>query len=585
MTQRRKIRNIILRIGIVFLFLLGPTSFSLAQSIPESAIFFVDQTFDRFDRTEAEGILIEEGRYGVFYVDKKYWLDLSAGERLELSSKIKDLSVNFDRRIYPELRGFYGPEPDLGPDGQSKVTIFLNELLGNVGGYFNPQDLYPKSEFPFSNEKKLVNLNTHFLGDRRQYAFLAHEFQHLITFNWKDARLKESDDVWLNEARSEYAPTYLGYDEPYGGSNLQYRVNQFRDDSVDSLLEWSGDQTDYGSISLFAQYVAGRYGPDFLKDTLASSRVGIEAVEFAMRQKGENRRFDELFIDWTLAMAINDRSIKNGRWSFSHPDLRDLSFNPTALYAVEPGVNISRIATIQEWIPLWYVLYSPQKEPVTLEIEARAEVPRGSMKLAVLKKLASDASDVQIYELNSQSQTFKIEGLGSLYDEIYIVPVYTSFIRFLDRSAKAGVLYLNTRATEAAQQPLPPEEVAEEPVQAEANLPDGSLVRAKGDYKVYVIKGRYKRHIPSPEVFKMYGHFKWAQVHEVSPKVLDGYITSRLVRAEGDARVYEVGLDGKKRWLDISASEFTASGRSWESIFVINTQERSYYLTGIPIKL
>ena len=47
------------------------------------------------------------------------------------------------------------------------------------------------------------------------------------------------------------------------------------------------------------------------------------------------------------------------------------------------------------------------------------------------------------------------------------------------------------------------------------SYPEGSLLRAKGDYKVYIIKNNYKRWIQTAEIFNNYGHLSWDDIIDV----------------------------------------------------------------------
>ena len=112
---------------------------------------------------------------------------------------------------------------------------------------------------------------------------------------------------------------------------------------------------------------------------------------------------------------------------------------------------------------------------------------------------------------------------------------------------------------------------------------DGSLIRAQGDYKVFIVEGGYKRHILDSRIFSFYGHLSWASVIEVTPEERDAYKTSAWVRADADSRVYEVNGDGTKHWLNMTAEQFLVSGRSWDGVFIINKQERDFYRTGASV--
>ena len=119
--------------------------------------------------------------------------------------------------------------------------------------------------------------------------------------------------------------------------------------------------------------------------------------------------------------------------------------------------------------------------------------------------------------------------------------------------------------------------------QKPADVNDGDLVRAAGDYKVYIINGDYRRWIQSAEIFNCYGHFGFAAVKEITKQELESYLESWLIRADGDEKVYEINADGTKHWLNITAEKFTESGRSWEMVYVVNEQERDFYTTGVDV--
>lgn len=115
-------------------------------------------------------------------------------------------------------------------------------------------------------------------------------------------------------------------------------------------------------------------------------------------------------------------------------------------------------------------------------------------------------------------------------------------------------------------------------------ITDGSLIRAKGDYKVYIVKGGYKRHILDGRIFDFYGHLNWANIIEVTPEERDSYKNSAWFRAAGDAKVYEVNDDKTKHWLNMTAEEFYVSNRRWEGVFIINNQERDFYRIGVDVR-
>ncbi len=121
---------------------------------------------------------------------------------------------------------------------------------------------------------------------------------------------------------------------------------------------------------------------------------------------------------------------------------------------------------------------------------------------------------------------------------------------------------------------------------SQLSLPEGRLIKAKGDFRVYVIKPPYKRHIFNPAVFSMYQHFSWDDIIEVDKDIVDSYITSDIYRASDDPRVYsleevdEANGVAVKHHINMTAEQFANKGYRWEQVFIVNPQERDYYQTG-----
>lgn len=119
---------------------------------------------------------------------------------------------------------------------------------------------------------------------------------------------------------------------------------------------------------------------------------------------------------------------------------------------------------------------------------------------------------------------------------------------------------------------------------------EGSLIRGPDGIKVYIVNAHnYKRHIFNPEVFNMYGHFKWNEIKDVDQQTLDSYQASDLYRADTDTKVFSLKeLDEKKglaqkRWFNLSGDAFIQKGYNFNQVFIINSKERDFYQEGTPI--
>jgi hypothetical protein len=101
------------------------------------------------------------------------------------------------------------------------------------------------------------------------------------------------------------------------------------------------------------------------------------------------------------------------------------------------------------------------------------------------------------------------------------------------------------------------------------------VLRAIGSQTVYYLtESGLTRGIPSSEVFLSYGN-KWEDVFEISVKELNAYEHNNLIRAEGDFKVYLIE-SGKKRWIE-SVKDFNDRKLNWSKIAPVNQIELNAY--------
>ncbi|MBI2002961.1 MAG: hypothetical protein HYS76_00005, partial [Candidatus Wildermuthbacteria bacterium] len=253
-------------------------SFHTAFAQAGETLFFVDGVYDLSDRATLSATMVFEGARSSIFIDGE-WLGLqSATRQLELKNKAQELSNEFDTVIYPTLTSVFGSEWNPGVDGNARITILIHPMRQGAGGYFRTADEYVQLQSPQSNEREMVYLSVAAFEHANTKAFLAHEFVHLITFNQKDRLRGVVEDEWLNEGRAEYAPTLLGYNNPYEKSMLQSRASTFLSNPGNALMEWKGTKEDYGILSMFVHYLADQYGITTLSESMQSKKVGIASL-------------------------------------------------------------------------------------------------------------------------------------------------------------------------------------------------------------------------------------------------------------------------------------------------------------------
>lgn len=653
--MKRLIYNLcipILLAGGFFVFSLG----AQAAVLGDSESFFVDSGYDARERTQLTATMRAIGAHIYFYIEDDYWNNLSGTNKNILREKMEGLVIEFDTVIYPKERAVFGSEWTPGIDGDARITVLVSELKNNAGGYFNTNDEFLRSQIPLSNQREMFYVNTASILSSKNKAILAHEFQHLISFYQKTVLYNLEEEVWLNEARSEYAPTVCGYSDDYRNSYLAERVDSFLDEPSDPLGEWKNNIDDYGVVGLFLHYLVDHYGVDVVTRMTLSNKIGIESINAALSDLGYSETFSDVFADWAVANYLNDCDISPGdKYCYLDKNLtyQRLNVDNSASYSGFPNLIVSRSSSFKDWSPRWYRFNQgtvQETDRDTLKLEFDGSELRGDFRVPYIVTGPNSQTTVQFIPLDDQKGAVYIPNFSSLNKSVIMVPFNqykekgfgsndssasfsftassVSFIASIIDSVfpNSGLpgggaeitiggknLSLVKKITLGEKTVFDFEIVNDRTISfvspahlsglvdialfdndgnsiimANAfnylsNYANGSLIRAKGDYRVYIIKGGYKRWIQSAEIFNYYGHLNWESIIEVTSEELSNYRESWLIRADGDKRVYEVNADGTKHWLNMTAEQFSITGRLWDMVYVINSLERNMYRTGVNV--
>ncbi len=318
----------------------------------EATTFFIDSRHDRFAREEISAVLLEKSDRGVFYVEQTWWNGLDDGGREKGRDFLKILSYELDKNIFPILSSTYHWDGDTSVPGQ-EIYILIHPMRGGAGGYFRPIDQQDRLQNPLSNGRQMVYLNSDHLHDYYIRSILAHELTHLITYHRKEKRHQVTEEVWLNEARAEYAPTLMNYDRIYEGSNLQRRAKTFLEHPDNSLVGWEGRIGDYGALNLFVQYLVDHYGVEILVDSLHSPKIGIASINEALIKNGYQEDFARIYTNWTIAVLVNNCSLGQ-HYCYRSKNLEDIRIIPrTNFLPLNRGTTLAATDQLQNWGAQW----------------------------------------------------------------------------------------------------------------------------------------------------------------------------------------------------------------------------------------
>jgi len=387
-----------------------------AEVLGEKKTFYIEPSYDLSAREELTAVLVKTTPKLYFYIDENWW---SSSPQDEIYYALSDLGNEFQNEIYPIITSTFGPEWNPGVDKDSRITVLIHPMKKDNGGYFSSKDEYLKLQVTNSNEKEMIYLNADYIVSPLVKSFLAHEFTHLITFNQKENTYDISEEIWLNEARAEYVPTLMGYDDIYKGSNLERRVEIFSENPSDPLLEWRGSKYDYGSVNLFIHYLVDHYGIEILVDSLQSSKTGIESINYALEKNGFEEDFSQIFLDWTIAVLINDCNYGN-KYCYLNPELRKFHISSQLNYLPQSRETILTITDLtQMWTGNWYKIIGGKK---TLKVEFRGGL-EAKFQVPYIIRSSVGAYKVGFLDLDSEQKgEIRIEEFGKEATALYILP-------------------------------------------------------------------------------------------------------------------------------------------------------------------
>ncbi|MCE7741321.1 MAG: hypothetical protein GOP50_02580 [Candidatus Heimdallarchaeota archaeon] len=241
----------------------------------------------------------------------------------------------FENKIYPnDILYFGSPDGNLGDiDGDAHVTVLLASFDGGVAGYF---DMRNEVDTFNSNKREMV-----YVDYLATYGVLAHEFQHLIHYNYD-----VNERWWLDEGCAEYAKFLSGYDV---SDNLTaFARDYFAHYPDDSLLYWNymseggrDVRIDYGSAYTFIFYLAEKYGINAIKNLVSQTSVGAGSIEDALSTVGVTIDFNDLFLNWATALYVDDTSFGGGLFGFDNLDM-SMDYDLVTTYPVTKVNRLNR---------------------------------------------------------------------------------------------------------------------------------------------------------------------------------------------------------------------------------------------------
>lgn len=296
-------------------------------------LYAADLTTDGSDPYLVPSTCRAVGEHCYIFVENASWAANKVTQaEVDSVKKAFDSSTpaNATTGIYTKNVEVFGNPPN--KDGDSKVIIFILDIKDGYTpghaytiGYFFSRD---QTDNYGSNQGEIFYLDCYPLnlkssgGLQTGRSTLAHEFQHMINFNYHDGQIwlpghTPLQETFLNEGCSLIAEYVNGY--PFR------EQSGYANDIAVELFEWrrNTDQVlnDYSRAARFMLYYYEQFGIDFLKKLVQSSYVGITGVNDALSKLTtstnlEDRKFADILPDWYLANTVDNKSVNN-KWGYT----------------------------------------------------------------------------------------------------------------------------------------------------------------------------------------------------------------------------------------------------------------------------
>jgi hypothetical protein len=330
---------------------------------------------------QADGIAAPQAR-GSIGDSKKFWVEDKNGKWIQINGVLRATSAhaqvwiaedNFDQgstkdddnkltqeqaqvladtfaQIYgyeTSLFGFeYGggvssTDPTYGGiDGDPKIQILVYDIsfdyadpkTSTVLGYFGAKDLYDQATLDAykvqtkSNQAELFYIDS-FEMDKRPaliYSTLAHEFQHMISFNEKYIKRGRLTELWYNEMLSMIAEDLIDPLIGISKDNPSHPINTMMPLFLENYIltgvtDWSEEylMPSYANAFGFGAYLARNYGgAELIKEIARNDYVNIPSLSSALSKINPGVIFEQALKGYGEAFIYSGAHKPAGTLSF-----------------------------------------------------------------------------------------------------------------------------------------------------------------------------------------------------------------------------------------------------------------------------
>ncbi len=296
----------------------------------------------------------------------------------------------------------FGDPPD-ALDADPRVYLLYYDFDISADGFFWAFDQECDDVAQYrSNETEVVYLNCSGPDPAGSYmvAVLAHEFEHLIHYNYDT-----NEAAWVDEGMAELAMWLYGDPD---------NISQFNTAPDRPLTTFTGVWSDYIKSYLFSLYFYERFGGQSAIQTLVrepgNSIAGYNATLDTLLYQDN---FEDAFADWVVANYLDDTTIEDGRYGYAGETLPAFSpFVTRSVYPVAPAA-----ASVGHWAADYARFLNGSALLMTFD-------GADNTKFAVRAMLLDPVTPTEVIDMTLdalQAGSLPLPQLGSTHDELVMV--------------------------------------------------------------------------------------------------------------------------------------------------------------------
>ena len=315
-----------------------------------------------------------------------------------------ETSIDRDKGIYEILTETFGKPPDI--DNDCRIYFLISQLGEYRGhdfdGYFRFLD---ELEGKHSNKKEILYLDCDDPSDDYHLGVIAHEFQHLI--HWQYDR-KETN--WIGESLSEVAMILCGY---YTDKKKVIRYLN----NTDSPLISKHHMVDYGACLLWGTYFYERLGIEFLGNLIREKESGIKGFQNTLNSMHIEDNFSTVFGDWLVANYVSSNPVKDTKLRY-----RSISLPTTPTIKHFFSLPVSETGKVSGYAVDYLKFSIERAKNKKLRIRFESECPDDFL-IKVVKINNDDLPNPGVEDviLSKQIETFDVSNVGMDCREIVLV--------------------------------------------------------------------------------------------------------------------------------------------------------------------